>query len=183
MIENIKDISTLNGLSRIKGRIQEIKSIHQADLDSYIEKGWSFYKKLSKSIQVKRDKPHSLLLEDRVWNLFYKMGFSELSAEGGAQLTLNPKESNSPKSQIDIVAIDREVAIAIECKSSSEYKKRLQFQEELGKFSQIKDPFIKAVRNQFSNDGVKKQPVFIMFLSRSILNDNDKERAKQSNII
>jgi DGQHR domain-containing protein len=183
MIENIKDISTLNGLSRIKGRIQEIKSIHPADLDSYTEKGWSFYKKLSKSVQIKRDKPHSLLLEDRVWNLFYKMGFSELSAEGGAQLILNPKDTNSPKSQIDIVAIDREVAVAIECKSSLEYKKRLLFQEELGKFSQIKDPFIKAIRNQFSNDGVKKQPVFIMFLSRSILNDNDKERAKQSNII
>jgi hypothetical protein len=183
MIENIKDISSLTGLSRIKGRSIEIKVIHTADQQLYYDQGWEFYKKLKSSVQVKRNKLHSTSLEDRVWNLFYKMGFSELSAERGAQLIINPKEGTSPKSQIDIVAIDREVAIAIECKSSADYKKRLQFQEELGKFSQIKEPFIKSIRNHFSGDGVKKQPVFIMFLSKAILSDNDRERAKQSNII
>ena len=183
MIENIKDIANLTGLSRLKGRVFEVKTIHPADLLQYTEDGWELYKKLNKTIQVKRNKQHSYLLEDRVWNLFYKVGFGHISAEGGAQLIINPKDPSSPKSQIDIVAIDREVAIAIECKSSSDYKKRLQFQEELGKFSQIKEPFIKSIRNHFSNDGVKKQPVFIMFLSKAILNDNDRERAKQANII
>lgn len=183
MIENVKDISELVGLSRLKGRDFEIKAIHPADLETYMLQGWEFYKKLTKTIQVKRNKQHSLLLEDRVWNMFFKMGFSQLSGQGGGQLIINPKEKSSPRSQIDIVAIDREVAIAIECKSSADYRKRLQFQEELGKFSQIKNPFIKAVRNNFSDDGVKKQPVFIMFLSKAILNENDKERAKQSNII
>ncbi len=183
MIENIKENSLLTGLSRIKNRSIEVKVIHSADEKLYYDQGWQLYKKLKSSIQIKRDKSHSVSLEDRVWSLFYKMQFSQLSAEGGAQLIINPKDHNSPKSQIDVVAIDREVAIAIECKSSFEYKKRIQFQEELGKFSQIKDPFIKAIRNDFSGDGVKKQSVFIMFLSKAILNDNDKERAKQSNII
>jgi len=183
MLENVTALSGLSGLSRLKSRPINIKAIHPADLQEYLDQGWSFHKKLAKSIQVKRPKPHSAILEDRVWSLFYKMGFNELSADGGAKLTLNPKEPNSPKSQIDIVAIDREVAIAIECKSSIDYKKRALFQEELGKFSQIKEPFLKAIRNNFSQDGVKKQTVFIMFLSKALLSDNDKERANQSNVI
>jgi len=183
MIENIKEIANLVGLARLKGRHFEIRTIHQADLDDYLAQGWEFIKKLNKRVQIKRPKSHSTLLEDRVWSLFYKMGFGLLSAEGGAQLAINPKDNDSPKSQIDVIAIDREVAIAIECKSSSDYKKRLQFQEELGKFSQIKEPFIKSIRNNYSGDGVKKQPIFIMFLSKALLNENDKERAKQSNII
>jgi DGQHR domain-containing protein len=183
MIDNIKDISNLTGLSRIKGRIYEVKAVHKADLAEYISQGWEHIKDLAKSVQIKRLKLHSTLLEDRVWNLFFKMGFSQLSGEGGGQLVINPKDPNSPKSQIDIVAIDREVAIAVECKSSTEYKKRIQFQEELGKFAQVKDPFIKAVRNNFTTDGIKKQPIFIMFLSKAILNENDQERAKQANVI
>jgi DNA sulfur modification protein DndB len=183
MIENIKEASLLSGLSRIKGRVFDIKSVHSADQDAFYTQGWAFSKKLKSSVQLKRNKLHSSHLEDRVWNLFYKMGFNFLSAEGGGQLIINPKDTASPKTQIDVVAIDREVAVAIECKSSADYKKRLQFQEELGKFTQIKDPFIKSIKNQYSNDGVKKQPVFIMFLSKAILSDNDRERAKQSNVI
>ncbi len=183
MIENIKEIGSLSALSRIKARILEIKAVPTADQQAYYDQGWEFHKRLKNSVQVKRNKLHSTLLEDRVWNLFYKMEFSRISAEGGGQLIINPKDGNSPKSQIDIVALDREVAIAIECKSSVEYKKRIQFQEELGKFSQIKEPFIKAIRNNFIEDGVKRQPVLIMFLSNLSLSDNDKERAKQSNII
>jgi DGQHR domain-containing protein len=111
------------------------------------------------------------------------MGFGQLSAVGGGFVLINPKEVTSPKNQIDVVAIDREVAVAVECKSSLDYKKRPQFQEELAKFALVREPFIKAIRNNFSGDGIKKQQLFIMFLSKIILNENDRERAKQSNII
>ena len=182
MLENIEELQNLMGLSRKKKSVYEVKAVHPSDLEKFESEGWTFVKKLKFSTQIKKEKAHNVLLEDRVWNLFYKMNFKFLSGHGGAKLVINPKDSNSPKSQIDVVAIDSEVAIAVECKSSKEYKKRLQFQEELGKFNQIKEPFNRAVK-VYSESAIKLQRVFIMVMNRALLTDMDKERAKKSNIV
>lgn len=105
-----------------------------------------------------------------------------LSGNGGAKLLLNPKDPNSPISQIDVVAIDNEVAVAIECKSSERYGKRPQFQDELGKFSLIRERFSNCINTQFAGL-TKKQVVLVMFVSNISLSDNDKERAKQANVV
>jgi len=183
MLENISSIQDLSGLARRKSSMYDIKAVHPADLEKAISDGWEFVKKLKSSVQIRKEKAHGILLEDRVWNLFYKMKFEYISNQGGAQLVINPKDTKSPKSQIDIVAIDKEVALAVECKSSHEYKKRPQFQEELGKFSQIREGFSKSVRANFIDDESKKQPIFLMFLNKIILTDNDRERAKSANVI
>lgn len=182
MLENIEELQNLIGLARKKSKSFEVKAIHPSERDKYEKDGWYFFKQLKSSIQIKKTKPHHTLLEDRVWSLFYKMRFEILSNQGGAKLVLNPKDAKGPKSQIDVVAIDKEVALAIECKSSNEYRKRPQFQEELGKFVQIKEHFTKTIRS-LSNAGQKRQCIFIMVLSKVILTEQDKERAKKSNIL
>ena len=182
MLENIEPADNLIGLARKKNKDFEVKTIHPADREKYESEGWMFLKKLKTSIQVKRQKSHGLHLEDRVWTLFFKMNFQYLSAEHGAKLILNPTDLNSPKSQIDVVAIDREVAIAIECKSSNDYRKRPQFQEELGKFAQIKEGFNKSIRTSY-NQEIKRQCIYLMVLNKVILTNEDRERAKKAKII
>jgi DNA sulfur modification protein DndB len=182
MLDNINLSESLGSLGKKKSKNFVIKSVHSADLEKYKSEGWEFSKKLKSSIQIKKAKAHSLMLEDRVWSLFYKMEFKYLNEEGGGKLKINPRDPDSPKSQIDIVAIDDEVALGVECKSSADFKKRPQFQEELGKFSQIKEGFTRSIRSQFSENG-KKQVVLVMFLSKIILNNNDRERAKKASVI
>lgn len=182
MLVNIEGLQNLIGLYKKKSKHYDFKAIHPADRNKFESDGWIFVKTLKTSIQVKKIKSHNVLLEDRVWCLFYKMNFQLLSNQGGAKLIINPKDENSPKSQIDVVAIDKEVAISVECKSSFEFKKRPQFQEELGKFVQIKEGFTKSVR-AISNTEIKRQCIFIMVLSKVLLTDQDKERAKKSNVI
>lgn len=183
MIENIEQYESLAGLARRRFKKYITKAIHKADLDTYISEGWEYVKNLKTSVQVRKEKSHGILLEDRVWSLFYKMKFPYLSTDNGSKLILNPKDSNSIKSQIDILAIDKEIVLAVECKSSAEYKKRPQFQEELGKFVQIKEPLTKAIKSNYTEEGIKKQVILIMFFNKVILSDNDKERAKKSNVI
>ncbi|MGN6297572.1 MAG: DGQHR domain-containing protein [Ginsengibacter sp.] len=182
MLQNVEKLENVVGLSRKKNRDYDIKTIHPADLSKYESENWVFFRNLKNSIQVKKTKSHGVLLEDRVWTLFYKMNFQMLSNQGGAKLIINSKDPNSPKSQIDIVAIDREVAIAIECKSSNEFRKRPQFQEELGKFCQIKEAFTKAVK-AIDNSTIKRQCIFLMIHNKVILSDSDRERAKKANVI
>ena len=109
----------------------------------------------------------------------YKLGFPLLSGERGAQLVLNPKEKDSPKSQIDVVAVDEDVAVAIECKSSVAYSKRAAFSEELAKHGQNRPRFAAAIRADFPYE-VSRQPIFAMFLQNAELSDNDEiARRKQ----
>lgn len=182
MLENIDQVSNLNGLARRKARLFDIKAVHPADKDKYVADGWEFVKQLKLSIQIKRKKLHGASLEDRVWTLFHRMHVEMLSTDGGAKLVLNPKNTPSLKSQIDVVVIDREIAIAIECKSSFDYRKRPQFQEELGKFCQIKEPFVKAIKG-LGGIGSKRHCVFVMALNRVLLSEQDRERAKKSGVI
>jgi len=102
-------------------------------VENLVADGWTVDKSNKKSVRLRRSKPHGALLEDRVWTLLHRMQFPILSNDGGAQLVLNPKDTESPQSQIDVVGIDVEVAVAIECKSAQNLARRPQFQHEARK--------------------------------------------------
>jgi DNA sulfur modification protein DndB len=182
MLANIGKIEDLRSLARSKARNFETKSVHPKLVDEYVSYGWTIDKEHSTSVRLRKGKQHGTYLEDRVWSLFYKMGFTHLSGNGGGKLYISPKENNSPKNQIDVVAIDDEVAIAIECKSADQYSRRPQFQDELGKFSLIRERFINTINSQYP--GRKRQVVLAMFTSKIALSDkSDKERAREAKIM
>ena len=137
MLYNVKPVNELRGLARAKARDYETKSVHPGLVGEYTGKGWDVVDERSKSVRLARNKPHNDYLEDRVWSLLCRMGFDYLSGERGAKLLLSPKDQDGPKQQIDVVGIDDDVAIAVECKSSETYARRPQFQEELGKLALI----------------------------------------------
>jgi len=177
MLTNIEARDNLRGLARLRGRDFITRSINPLLEKQAVEEGWIVERKLKRSVRLKKAKEHSVLLEDRVWTLLFRMGFSYLSGEGGGILEVNPKEINGPTSQIDVVAMDGDVAVAIECKSAAKPLKRPQFQEELGKHSLVREAFSKAVSQQYRVDH-KRQVALAMFTSNIVLSDNDRERAR-----
>jgi len=181
MIENIFPVEKLSGISRKKSKQFDFKAVHKADVEKYLEEGWILSRELKSSTQVKKEKPLGRALEDRVWGLFYKMNFLFLSGEGGAKLEITSNETNLVKSQLDIVAVDNEVALVVECKSSKDPKKRPEFQEELAKFSITKECFTRTIKHHLSNNNLKI--IYLMFLNNIILTDNDKERARREKTI
>jgi DGQHR domain-containing protein len=182
MLDNLSSNENLSGVARAKARDYETKTVNAALVQKLLEEGWTVDKSNKKSVRLRRPKPHGQLLEDRVWTLLYRMQFPILSGEGGAQLVLEPRDPESPKSQIDVVGIDDEVAVAIECKSSESPARRPQFQHELGKHSLIRDRFTTTVRSQFSTSH-KRQTVLVMFLWNVSLSENDRTRAKEANVL
>ena len=182
MIENIFAVEELRGLAR-KNKLPYItRTVLNSKVEEAISEGWILEKKSKKSTRLKKTKQHNSLLEDRVWMLLYRMGFSHLSGKGGASLVIDPTVEKSPKSQIDIVGIDAEIAIAAECKSSEEPRKRPNFQEELAKLSSIREKFIRAIHRQIQGTS-KRHCVLVMFTSNAILSENDKKRAQEAHII
>jgi DNA sulfur modification protein DndB len=182
MLENIETVDKLQGLARVKAKRYETKTVHPRLADEYLTKGWVIDKKLKNLVRIRRNKAHGNHLEDRVWTLLYKMGFTHLPREGGATLLVNLKDPNGPKTKIDVVGIDDEIAIAIECKSAENYGKRPQFQEELGKHALVRQSFANAISNQYTIDH-KRQPILAMFLNNIALSDYDKDRAREANVV
>jgi DGQHR domain-containing protein len=181
MLTGIAARETYGGLARSKARDYETRTVSHAQSQSLLDSGWTVDRRSKKSVRVRRPKPHAQLLEDRVWALFYRMQFAHLSGARGAQLKVDA-ENESPSSQIDVVAVDAEVVLAVECKSSESARKRPQFQEELAKLAQLRENFTKAARTQFPSEA-KKTVVLAFFTNNVILSDNDRARAEAANVV
>ncbi len=153
-----------------------LRSCRKNELHKLETEGWSVHRYNKTSVRVAKPKAHGEELEDRVWMLFYQMGFDWLSGSGGVIL-----RSGTNTNQIDVVAVDSEVSIAVECKSMVEPGKRPQFQGELGKFTLLRETFTRQSREL---DGATegRQVAFVMFLRNAVLSDRDRERAKSANV-
>ena len=182
MLLNIEERQNLTGLARLRARNYETKTIHPKLLEEYLGKDWTEDRTNSSSIRLRKLKPPAIYFEDQVWFLLFRMGFDLLSGKGGSTLIINSKDPDSPSTQIDAVAIDDEVAIAVECKSSNTVAKRPQFQEELAKLSQTREKFALSVRSGFPREA-KRQTILIFFTQNILLTDNDKARAKAQNVV
>ncbi len=181
MLTNVLPIEDMGSLARANSRKYDAKTVSPSAVAELQADGWEVAKKNKKSFRLTRAKRHGALLEDRVWTLLYRMNFRYMSGKGGAQLQVNA-EVESPKSQLDIVALDDEVAIAIECKSSEQITRRPQFQQELGKHLLIRERFTAAARKEF-DPPVRRLVVLAMFTSKIVLSENDKLRGKEANIV
>src|SRR5438132_2753470 len=181
MLHGVDPTDSLQGLARAKSRSYETKTVNSKLVGEYLSKGWTIDKKNKATTRLRRDKPHGQLLEDRVWSLLYKMRFGFLSAKTSAVLEL-PGGSSAPTTKIDVVGIDDEIALAVECKSSHKLARRPTFQEELGKHRLIRENFAQSIRKQFPS-AFRRQVVLAMFTTNILLNENDRSRAKQANVV
>ena len=182
MLENIKPAEDLRSLARKKGRDYETKTVNLKLVEEYVADGWSEDGRNENSVRLMRKKSHGQLLEDRVWMLLYRMQFTHLPDQNGAVLVINPRDENSPRTKIDVVGVDNEVALAVECKSSESPARRGTFQEELGKHALIRHPFSNGIAKMLDGQQ-KRQTVLAMFTSNVILSENDRSRAEHANVV
>jgi DNA sulfur modification protein DndB len=110
------------------------------------------------------------------------MQFEYLSGTGGGQLLLDLKKVTGPFNQLDVVGIDSELILGIECKTAEKFSRRPQFQEELAKFASFRERLAKGVGAKWPT-AHKRQTALLFFTCNINLSDNDRERAKQANII
>ena len=181
MLKNVLPSDDLRSFAARKRKAYHEKTIAKADLPKAASEGWTVHRENKNSYRLRRSKNKDRLLEDRVWTLLYKMGFAHMSNSGGATLVINPKDKRSPTNQIDVVGLDSEVALAVECKTVQRPKKSLQFQKDIAKHALIRRRFAEAVHKQFSLSH-KRVPALAIFTWDLILTDNDIKRAREAKI-
>jgi DGQHR domain-containing protein len=181
MLTNVHPAENLRGLARRKARPDEFKSVRHPLVEEEEKNGWVVAQRNKSSTRLRKPKTHNNLLEDRVWTLLYRMGFTHLSGDRGANLLMNSEEQSGPRNQLDVVAFDDDVALAIECKSSAKATKPADFAKDLGKLVSLREGFTKALKTQFPSE--RKKPVVFAFWTFNVVpTDNDRARAAEAKV-
>lgn len=182
MIENIFKAEDLKSLARRKRSHRVFRTVKNQEVHGHLANGWQVQRKNRKTSRLLRLKRHDVLLEDRVWSLLYAMGFTHLSGEGGAFLLVDPKGEAATKNQIDVVGLDPEVAIAVECKSTAAPKRDAKFQEHLAKHSVIRQRFVHSVNTQYPLER-NRVPILVLFTWNLVVSENDEIRAREQKVV
>jgi DGQHR domain-containing protein len=74
--------------------------------------GWQVLRRNRHSIRLARDKPVDRQLEDDVWCLLYRMGFSDLNVDRNLCIQAS---DGAPRRQLDVFAKDDETVFIVEC--------------------------------------------------------------------
>lgn len=181
MLVNILPADELRSLATRKAKDQQFKSVRHPLVDEELAGGWTVVRKNRANTRLSKPKAHDRTLEDRIWTLLYRMGFKYLSGPGGANLLVTSNDPASPENQIDVVAIDEDVAFAIECKSSEKPRKFNDFSRDLAKHITLRDRFVRAIKDQFAEPS-RKPSIFAMWTSNIVASDNDRARAKAERV-
>ena len=93
------------------------KTVPPALVDAEIAEGWQIANVNRASVRLKRAKPIDEALEDEVWSLLARIGFTEMSA--GRRFQIPVGERGGPTKQIDVLAADDETVLVVECKAAA----------------------------------------------------------------
>lgn len=162
-------------------RAYDKATIDESKLSEYEAEGWSPVKK-AKNSKVVVHRPLSLdkQLENRVWLLFYLMGYPEIGGGQGFEIQFTRKEGQQGTKQIDVFAKDSETVLVVECKSCDKPKKR-SLQKDLEEFANLKGHIAKSIRAHYGS--TFKPKILWMFVTQNIQwSQQDIDRARGEHI-
>lgn len=175
----IAEIKQLASEHRVRRAPTESKIVHPADLSDFEQAGWAVQKIGKRTATVKRAKSHDRWLEDRVWSLFYAMGFNALNGVNFRISFARPDGSKGRK-QVDVYAEDSDTAIIVECKSRSDRGRR-SLQKDLHETVALQEYFRNSIYARFKGRP-RPKIIWIYATANIIWSSVDVERAEAHNI-
>ncbi len=93
------------------------QSVTHTQVEDFLQKGWEVpvNGRMKTKTKIIQHKKVDVLFEDRLWRVFYNMGFSRINEDRNLKLDL--ETAYRPK-QIDVIAKDADNIFVVECKSS-----------------------------------------------------------------
>ncbi len=158
----------------------EQASVAKSVAHEYLDSGWEVERQLKIKTRLQRLWSHDERLENRVWHLFYLLGYHEISAGRNFQVTIKRKGAEPYKKQIDVLAKDDETVVVTECKASARISRR-SLQKDIEEFANLKGPIAQAVKKHYGPD-FKPKIIWLFVTSNIAWAKPDRERAAGANI-
>lgn len=155
-------------------------SVSRSEVDEYLAQDWELEKELKRKTRLKRMKPIDEQLENKVWMLFYMIGYHELNTGRNFSICIERKGADPIQKQIDVFAKDEETVIVAECKASERLKRR-SLQKDIEEFANLKGPLAASIKKHYGRHF--KPKIIWLFVTQNIIwSKPDKDRAKSQNI-
>ncbi len=151
------------------------KDIKKNEIDQYTKDNWKIEKEYKNgTFKISKEKSIGDLFENEVWLILKKMGFTTLNATNQFKILTAPATTK----QIDIIAIDDEVCLLIECKATDKYDNSHSWKHELDEINGYKQGAIREIRKKYP--GLK---IGFIFATRNyVISLDNKNQMKSHNI-
>lgn len=111
-----------------KKTVQRVSNVKPQLVSAMEDEGFTTVKKNKNNrFTMEKAKPFEEVFENEVWNVFFKMGFSIMNIDNSFKVVFDGGNSK----QIDVLAIDGETCVIVECKASKTFQKTADFKKEL----------------------------------------------------
>src|SRR5580700_5215256 len=108
-----------------KKRAHDQITVAESEVGNRLADGWEHVKKLKgHRVKLQRTRPIDVQLENRVWYLFYLMGYPEIGGGKDFKIRFTRKNEQESTKQFDVFAKDGETVVVVECKASDKPRKR-----------------------------------------------------------
>ncbi|MDB4918466.1 DGQHR domain-containing protein [Mucilaginibacter sp.] len=144
-------------------------SINPDQLTKYVDLRWEVDKEYKTRIRIRKQKNIEISFEDNIWTLFAKLGFSLLNKD--RRLSIPYNDNFTAGQQVDVLAIDDESILIVECRSCLGDPQKGDFKETIGEIGGKKDGIIKSLKQLFPNS--KHKIKFILATKNYYLTESD----------
>ncbi len=115
------------------------------------EEGWEFDRELAnRKVKLKKLKSPDVIFENRVWTMLHKLGFTQMNRDNNFKIEYEKNGKHSSK-QIDVIAIDSEIVLLIECKNAAKPRTPHNFKTDIEAISGYRKPLFNELRKVFPN--------------------------------
>lgn len=175
------DISLLGKLYRAKKGTYQKKTVDHSLVEDYLKDGWEEdgSSVLKTKTKIRREKPHFIQFEDDIWCQLYELGYRTLNVDENFFLPFSSEKQD--KKQIDVIAVNEDSILIVECKSASTRKSAPSYREDLDAMVTRREGHIKALKQIFGKDK-KIQFIFATRNLRLKPGGEDINRLNQLNV-
>lgn len=151
------------------------KDIKKDEIDQYTKDNWEIEREYKNgTFKISKEKSIGDRFENEVWLILKKMGFTTMNATNQFKILTAPATTK----QIDIIAIDDEVCLFVECKATETYDNSHSWKNVLDEINGYKQGAIKEIRSKYP--GLKIGFIFATY--NYVINDDNKTQMKNHKI-
>lgn len=143
----------LRRVARERRRPNEIIRVQRAEITNAKNEGYSIDREFSYGARMVKAKRVGQLLEDRVWLLLWRFGFSELNGMGRLFINVGRGRREVSRVEVDVFGKADDNVFIVECKAS-ERASRMRI-ESIAKLAQFRDGIRSAVRKHYDDANIK----------------------------
>jgi DNA sulfur modification protein DndB len=168
------DLSHLGRLFKSKNSEYQTRNVEHNLVEPMLEEGWEEYgSPLKTKTKLRKLKSHDVCFEDDVWCQLYKLGYRHLNLSNDFKLPYG--KGAGEKKQIDIIAINEDSILLVECKSSKKPAKAPSYKTEFEGLQRRLAGFSKTLEQLFG----KGRKVKYIFATRNLRLNRDSADIKR----